>query len=132
MAKSKNREPSPILVLRDVHGKDHEISFTPNALASMEEVLGVPVTALSERNTGFIALRAMVWAGLWGAVERREGDRAGAPCTLREAGTILDALQRTPMGFAGVLKKLARQLEISLPGVADSTDDAGEPAPPKA
>lgn len=93
------------------NGDDYILQFNTNALISLEERLGVPISrmgALLAEGVSVGAVRSMLWAGL---LSRHN-------MSLEEAGTIMDAI-----GLERAAELAADALQKSMPkGDADGAD----------
>lgn len=56
-----NKQKNEVSIMLD---KKRTIRFTLNALAEIEDALGVPLSKLSEVELGVKTVRTMLWAGL--------------------------------------------------------------------
>ena len=56
-----NKQKNEVSIMLD---KKRTIRFTLNALAEIEDALGVPLSQLSEVKLGVKTVRTMLWAGL--------------------------------------------------------------------
>ena len=56
-----NKQKNEVSIMLD---KKRTIRFTLNALAEIEDTLGVPLSKLSEVELGVKTVRTMLWAGL--------------------------------------------------------------------
>lgn len=129
--------PERRVAKRPVHeftagGHTYALSFSTNANVALEEVLGCAISDFGNR-CGFRELRAMVWAGLWGAVTRVEQD-ARPPLTLEQAGDLLD-LMTDERGQEGAAEIIQQAFQDAFPpakkgkladGEDDDSDGAGE------
>lgn len=61
--------------------RPRKLRYDTNALAELEDVMGKPITQLTETTVGVKALRAMLWAGLL---------HESPDLTIREAGELMD------------------------------------------
>lgn len=61
--------------------KKRRLKFNMNALTELEDVLGMPITGLSDQKVGMKELRAMLWAGLL---------HDDPDLSLREAGDLIE------------------------------------------
>lgn len=89
-------------------GRRITLRYDANALASVEDVLGRPITAITEAAMGLRELRALVWAGSGGAYATVQEAGAAIPLDrLTEvAGAVGEAIA-SAFGDEGQTKKKA-------------------------
>ena len=111
-------------------GKPHDLVFTMNTIADIEELLGRSFEKAFDEDIGVREIRAAITAGIWNAERNAQArrklrrlwsvDRVGALMELDEIGALTVAVVTGILRFQG---KTETEIESILSDDDDDTDD---------